>query len=225
LGRRTETLSTNLQNASAPGAPGGLTIKTALSSYKGNGRGGLGTVQFKNICRSDRTQMSLLSSGGPGGYSNPRVFLALTGILVCVLEAEVLERAGATGRVGATGVVWSLRRRRGLLGARLWTVATMPASSSSHWQIVARPCPSALAARISGQRTRNWPALVEGFFPRRCARRSVVSAIHGSSGFVYSSLFPIASIVCAAFRHNSTDFDNVRHSSTFFNGSEDNKHG
>ncbi len=112
MGRRTETLSSNLQNASAPGAPGGLTTKTALSSYKGNGTGGLGTVQCKNICRSDRTQMSVLSSGGPGGYSNPRVFLALIGIWVRALEAEVFERAGAAGRVGATGVVCSFRRRR-----------------------------------------------------------------------------------------------------------------
>jgi len=112
LGHRTETLSSNLQNASATVAPGGLTIKTALSSYKGNGRGGVGTVQRKNICRSVRTQMSLLSSGGPGGYSNPRVFLALTAILVRALGAGVFERAGAVGRVGATGVVRSFRRRR-----------------------------------------------------------------------------------------------------------------
>ena len=56
--------------------------------------------------------MSLLSSGGPGGYSNPRVFLALTGILVRALEAGVFERAGAGGGVGATGVVRSFRRMR-----------------------------------------------------------------------------------------------------------------
>ncbi len=55
-----------------------------------------------------------------------------------------------------------------------------------------------------------------GFFPRRCARRSLVSAIHCCSALVYSSPFAIAPIVCAGFRHNSTDFDNATGRSTFF---------
>src|ERR1700693_3994365 len=92
----------------------------------------------------------------------------------------------------------------------------IPASSSSHWRIVARLCPSALAARISDHRARNWPALVAGFFTRRCARRSLVSVIHCCSALVYSSPFAIAPIVCTAFRHNSTDFDNATGRSTFF---------
>ncbi len=68
----------------------------------------------------------------------------------------------------------------------------------------------------SDLRARNWPALAAGFFPRRCARRSLVSVIHCCSALVYSSPFAIAPIVCAAFRHNSTDFDNATGRSTFF---------
>ena len=55
-----------------------------------------------------------------------------------------------------------------------------------------------------------------GFFPCRCARRSLVSVIHCCSALVYSSPFAIAPIVCARFRHNSTDFDNATGRSTFF---------
>lgn len=56
--------------------------------------------------------MSLLSSGGPGGYSNPRVFLVVTEILLRVVETGVFKRTGAGGGVGATGVTGSFRRMR-----------------------------------------------------------------------------------------------------------------
>ena len=36
------------------------------------------------FCIQSELGLSLLSSGGPGGYSNPLVFLALTGILAGV---------------------------------------------------------------------------------------------------------------------------------------------
>src|ERR1041385_739441 len=42
-------------------------------------------------------------------------------------------------------------------------------------------CPSASAALISGQSAQIWPALVSGFFARRCARRFRVSGIQLSA--------------------------------------------
>jgi hypothetical protein len=63
---------------------------------------------FRSVPNSDE----LLSSGGPGGYSNPRVFLALTGIFARVLETGVFEKTCAGGGVGVVGVACSSRRMR-----------------------------------------------------------------------------------------------------------------
>src|SRR5947209_2551936 len=57
----------------------------------------------------------------------------------------------------------------------------MPASSASHSQTDWKLWPSSRAARISGQRAQIWPALVSGFFARRCARRFRVSGIQSSA--------------------------------------------
>jgi len=66
-------------------------------------------VRDGKIFRSVRTQMTLLS---PGGYSNPRVFLALTGIFAPVVETGVFEWTRTGGGVGAVWVTRSLRRMR-----------------------------------------------------------------------------------------------------------------
>jgi hypothetical protein len=69
-------------------------------------------VRDGKIFRSVRIQMSLLSSGGPGGYSNPLVFLALTGIFARVFETGDFERTRTGGGVGAVGVARSFRWMR-----------------------------------------------------------------------------------------------------------------
>ena len=95
-------------------------------------------------------------------------------------------------------------------------MTTTPPSSSSHCRMLAKLCPSAIAVWISGQRARICPALVAGFFPRRCARRCRVSVIHCCSAFVYCSLLATYSTVYDQFRHISTYFGNTIVGSTIF---------
>src|SRR5580700_7598189 len=84
--------------------------------------------------------------------------------------------AGASGERFA----FSRRRMRLMYDVRLVTPRVIPASSSSHLQMLLMVCPTASAASISGQSARTWPALVAGFSARRNARRVRAWAIQFS---------------------------------------------